>query len=332
MKIAFFVKHFNERGTEVATYDYADYNEKILGNESIIVGLTKDVLLRFNSQFGYRDDINEKFKKRFPVFQVDKFEEVEDLLKREKVDLIYLLVSGYDTEKFPFGYIYNTPTFIHCVFTVSEKYGDLYVALNDTLNKKARTNFPVLPHIITIGETNENLRKDLNIPENAKVFGRHGAINSFDIPFVHEAIIEIAKENPNIYFLFLNTEQFSHNISNIIYLPCEVNPIGKRKFINTCDAMLHARLYGEIHSIAIGEFALCKKPIISYIVKDGADCGHYDILKDKIITYKNKDDLKNILINYDISSVDMSDNGYFQFTPEYIMKIFNDLATQLVPL
>ena len=35
--IAFFIRHFTERGTEVAVYDYANYNEKILHNNSYII-------------------------------------------------------------------------------------------------------------------------------------------------------------------------------------------------------------------------------------------------------------------------------------------------------
>ena len=30
-KVAFFIKHFTERGTEKSTFDYADFNETILG-------------------------------------------------------------------------------------------------------------------------------------------------------------------------------------------------------------------------------------------------------------------------------------------------------------
>ena len=36
--IGFFIRHFTERGTEVAIYDYAHYNEKILNNKSFIMG------------------------------------------------------------------------------------------------------------------------------------------------------------------------------------------------------------------------------------------------------------------------------------------------------
>ena len=37
MRIAFYMGAICVRGTSNATYDYADYNEKILGNKSIII-------------------------------------------------------------------------------------------------------------------------------------------------------------------------------------------------------------------------------------------------------------------------------------------------------
>ena len=41
--IAFFITHFNERGTTKATFDYAFYNKKLLGNGSIIIFFNEQV-------------------------------------------------------------------------------------------------------------------------------------------------------------------------------------------------------------------------------------------------------------------------------------------------
>lgn len=41
-RILFFIRHFTERGTEVATYDYAKYNEDILHNKSYIICFTNE--------------------------------------------------------------------------------------------------------------------------------------------------------------------------------------------------------------------------------------------------------------------------------------------------
>ena len=37
INIGFFCRHFTERGTEIAIYNYAKYNEELLGNKSYIV-------------------------------------------------------------------------------------------------------------------------------------------------------------------------------------------------------------------------------------------------------------------------------------------------------
>jgi hypothetical protein len=36
-KVAFYSPHLGLRGTEITMYDFADYNERILGNKSIII-------------------------------------------------------------------------------------------------------------------------------------------------------------------------------------------------------------------------------------------------------------------------------------------------------
>ena len=80
MKIAFFIRHFGERGTEVSVFDYAHYNETLLGNESIIVGFTPEAYARYG--LVCMPDVLEKFRKRFRVYLVNSFTEVDSLLRR----------------------------------------------------------------------------------------------------------------------------------------------------------------------------------------------------------------------------------------------------------
>ena len=54
-KILFYDNNLTLRGTSVALYNYADYNEKILGNKSIIMAKPDDIL----------NKAKEKFKKIF---------------------------------------------------------------------------------------------------------------------------------------------------------------------------------------------------------------------------------------------------------------------------
>ena len=69
----------------------------------------------------------------------------------------------------------------------------------------------------------------------------------------------IAQNNPNIYFLFANFYKFCQDLPNIIFLPMITNLQEKVEFINTCDAMLWARLDGEVMSMSMGEFSTLNK-------------------------------------------------------------------------
>jgi len=46
MKVAFISNKLTLRGTEIALYNYADYNEKYLNNESIIITRSTIIFLR----------------------------------------------------------------------------------------------------------------------------------------------------------------------------------------------------------------------------------------------------------------------------------------------
>lgn len=180
----------------------------------------------------------------------------------------------------------------------------------------------LLPNIINISECNDDLRNTLNIPNDAIVFGRYGGYGQFDIPYVHEVVKYVAQTMPNIYFIFMNTSPFVQGIPNIIYLEPTPDLIQKKKFINTCNAMLHARTDGETYGMACGEFAVARKPIITTYT---GPCAHIEILKEKVITYANPSSLYDILTNFKKYSVDMTDNGYIKYKPEFIMPTFKML-------
>ena len=91
-------------------------------------------------------------------------------------------------------------------------------------------------------------------------------------------VYDIAKHNNNIYFLFVNTQKFCPDLPNIIHLNVIVDLNDKRRFINTCDAMLWARSDGETFGLSIAEFSICNKPVIA--CKTG-DLAHVELLKDK---------------------------------------------------
>ena len=121
----------------------------------------------------------------------------------------------------------------------------------------------------------------------------------------------------------MNTDIFYEH-KNIIYLPGNTNMLFKRKFINTCDALIHARGHGETYGLTCGEFAMCNKPVITW--GGSREREHLIILKEKAIIYNTQEDLKIILETFEKNKYDVSDNGYMFYTPKNVMEIFNKIC------
>ena len=69
--VAFFVRHFTERGTEVSTYNYAHFNEKILSNKSIIIAYNGPKQKKIEP---FINTTRKIFEKRFEVIEIKKLE------------------------------------------------------------------------------------------------------------------------------------------------------------------------------------------------------------------------------------------------------------------
>jgi hypothetical protein len=125
----------------------------------------------------------------------------------------------------------------------------------------------------------------------------------------------------------MNTyDEYFTKCKNIIFVYKNIDLHFKEKFINTCDAMLHARMDGESFGLSCGEFAQKNKNIISAdIQSDKFFDAHFDILQDKIIKYRSPQELEHILLNFEFYKKDMTQNGYKQYTPEYVMNIFSNM-------
>lgn len=309
IKIAFLSESLNIRGTCVALYDYADHNEKILGNKSIIIT---------NKNSGHHDMITiEKFKKRFDVLFYENFDNIEELIS--DCNIIYYIKYGKN-DYFLSKKIKNV---IHCVFDMSEPHGDVYAAVSETLAKKFGKELYV-PHMVSLENKNseKNLREKLGIPKKATVFGYHGGYECFNIDYVKEVIKKIVKEpNNNIYFIFVNIEKF-YNHPQIFFLEKITYPEDKNIFISSCDAMIHAQKLGETFGLSMAEFSVNNKPIITYggSVWNNA---YRDILKDNAIYYYNYYDVYKILKTFNKNDYKDKDlNFYKDYTPEKVMEKF----------
>lgn len=307
LKIAFHTNQLSLRGTEVAVYDYAHYNEKLLGNESIVI-------TRHPDTWKYSDPkAIEKFQKRFKVLFYKNGDEVEKFLEDEKVNVFYTLKAGNKD-----GVVSKKiKTVVHCVFQHYEPHGDVYAYVSEWLGK--RFNSPYVPHMVTLPDVKEDLRDQLGIPKDAIVFGRHGGYETFDIPFVKNVIDIYAYDNPNTFFVFMNTEKFT-DLKNVIFLDGTSDMIEKTKFINTCDAMIHARFKGESFGLAIAEFSIKNKPIFTYA--HAVDGAHLEMLKGNAYVYQTNGELFDMIKNFKPNPT-KDWNMYKEYTPEKVMAIFD---------
>lgn len=311
-RIAFHSPQLDIRGSCVALYDYALYNETLLHNQSFIV---------VEQNEGTQLAALKKFTNRFPVFFYNTKEELHKILLEQKTDVLYCIKYG-KKDDIVFS---DIKTVVHCVFDLSEPHGDVYAAVSETLAKKY--NHPLfVPHMIGLqpSATNENMRRELGIPETAIVFGRHGGKDTFDLEFAQQAICNIVNDRNDIYFVFMNTPAFYRHPS-IKYLDptCDVNE--KNRFICTCDAMIHAQSLGETFGLSIAEFSVNNKPIITYGGPVWND-NYKKILGDKAIYYETEDELYNIFNHFDTSKYKGKDlNCYKEYSPKKVMEIFKKI-------
>lgn len=318
MKIIFHENQLCFRGTSNALFDYAFFCEKTLGHTSII-------LYPKNSPSNYPAAI-ERFKQHFKVHAYEDVTEIEGILEQENADLLYAINCGKKAEVVS----EKVRTVIHAVFKHHEPYADVYAYVSEWLaDEMTKGELPYVPHMIHLPHTDENYREHLGIPQDAVVFGRYGGDNTFDLKFVHKVVQKVAAKNPNMYFLFMGTNDFvkkgwfQRKYPNIIFLPPSVDPLDKTRFINSCDAHLHARKQGESFGIAVGEFSIKNKPVLTW--GGSKEKAHLKILGNKAIVYSCKNDLFKKLSSFKPDPKGNYDAYSEHFCPEKVMKKFDEV-------
>ena len=239
--VAFYSGHLCERGTDTALYDYADCAETQLH-------MCSYVLYDIASPDNFHGCI-ERFSARFHdrLIGVRNFDEVDGILAREGIKLLYLIKIVDDRRVL--SQLPGVRNMVHAVFFANAPHGDVYARISPCVPRGTNKNpqahnheVPVVPHIVRPGNAvGADLRSELGIPPDALVFGRHGGYETFDIPFVHEVVVQLARTRADIHFVLVNTAGFSDPLPNIHHLRKTSDPDRKAAFIRSCDAMLHAR-------------------------------------------------------------------------------------------
>ena len=133
---------------------------------------------------------------------------------------------------------------VHSMFLSDEFHGDRFAYVSSWSSRvMTGRNDSFVPHLVKRFHADSNLRKKLGIPNQARVFGRHGGWETFNIPFVRKVVACHAANVPGDHFIFLNTRPIrgTESMANVHYLPATMDPREKAKFLATCDAMIHAR-------------------------------------------------------------------------------------------
>ncbi len=314
MKIAFHSNQLGLRGTEIALYDYALYNELLLGNGSII-------LTALHAPFHDARAIH-KFGKRFPVYAYKDWDEAEAILDSQAVDVLYCIKAGINDGIISKG----RKTVVHAVFKYCEPHGDVYAYVSEWLANhmsSADRKFPFVPHIVEAPQPCGDLREQLGIPQNAIVFGRYGGAETFDIPFVHEVVERVAREMPDRYFLFMNTNPFCSPQPNIIFVEGDAEAAAKERFIYTCDAMLHARMSGETFGLAVAEFAVRQRAVLTWT--GSHERSHLELLGATGEYYDDADSLERLLRSFVPDAVKNRDVYTYRFNPQHVMQQFKSV-------
>lgn len=284
MKILFHTNTLNYRGTTVAITDYAKYTREILGLEPVIAycktnGQEKDM--------GNEPTVIESLEKQFEVIGY-RAGDLEKKIDQHNIDLAYFINSG-KKEELPA----NCKTAVHAVFQFYEPHGDRYAYISEWLSKHMTNgHVPFVPHMVHLPTPNKNFREHLGIRQDQIIIGRIGGYFTFDLPFVKDMISRLVYETDQFVFLFVGTEPFIDH-PQVKFINELHEPQKKANFINSCDAMLHARTRGESFGLSIAEFLFLNKPVFAW--RDGHDMNHREMLHGSGTLYADAIQLKSLL-------------------------------------
>lgn len=325
MKLLFQAEQLNYRGTTSSVLDFANYNQTILGNESIIAFSNEKVE---GLDVGSVPEVIDQVKRDFKVVTYSSNEELNRIAA--DYDFVYSQRAGekVDSHTQRKNAVIDTTKFgVHCVFQWYDPHGDVYAYISEWMAKRVSKMYgvgkelPWVPLIVSMPEPNHDTRSFFNIPKDKFVIGRHGGFNTLDIKETIDAIIRVAETRDDIVFLFANTKPFA-NHKNIIFGPPFMGPQQKANYIGACDAMIHGRFLGESFGLSIAEFLFQNKPVLAW--NGGFDQNHIETLAPYDLLYgASVDDIYNKIV----SLKDNPKNLYYKgavdkYSPYNVMQQF----------
>jgi hypothetical protein len=319
MILGFHTKQLLARGTEVALYDYALGAKELLGHEvRIYVPADSERVI---------PEVRQRFEQHFELVLYDRTGSI-------RCDALYVIKRGR-----PGRITQSTPELVHAFDDGSFPHGDRFAVVSEWLARQARRKHelprgrmlkiprfrkpPVVPHMVSLPEVDDDLRGELGIPAEAVVFGRHGGLGNFDLQFVQDAVSDVLEDRPDVWFVFLNVAPFCQN-DRVLHLPQLVDRAEIRRFVNSCDYMLHAHRYGETFGLAVAEFAFAGAPVLTFL---GSPLkGHLDLLSDRMLLgYTNYEDVYGHLATLPRRTVPADSSVRVKYAREPVMARFAEI-------
>jgi hypothetical protein len=312
-------KQLTDRGTEVALFDYAVAAKDLLGHEvKAYVPAASDRIV---------PEVKRRFEEHFDVVLYSSPRDIS-------CDALYVIKRGH-----PGRITDGIPELNHAFEYVSEPHGHRFAAISGWLARNANQPIhlprgrvlrvprlkkpPVVPLIVTLPDVRDDFRAELGIPEEAVVFGRHGGVGTFSIDFVRDAIRSAVDERPDVWFLFTNVEPF-HAHERIVHLPHVPDRASVRRFVNTCDYMIHAHALGEGFGLAPAEFALVGVPVLTFL--GSPRLAHLDLLKNGLLLgYRDHAEVLRYLTTLERRTAPVPSNVAVEYGPERVMARFQDV-------
>ena len=309
------------RGTGYSTLTYARYLEKYMGGylsgPSLLLCIPpRD--LDFEVLARQRFDASNMIQlSNWPQPEI-----LDPILAAHNITDVYMQKQGQKD-----GVVSLLPrvrTCVHCVFFAHEPHGTIYARISNTVKGRQNEQPPTVPYPVEIEVVTGDLRAELDISPTATVFGRYGGDATFDIDFVHQEVSWLSQHRDDIVFIFMNTKPFCDESPTVKFLTSTSNSVRRAQFVRTCDAMLHARYLGETFGLAIAEFSIQNRPIITF--GGSVDSAHLAILGAKGLVYFDSASLRTILLSFNRTMAAQHDwNAFREFEPEQVMRRFVDV-------
>ena len=203
-------------------------------------------------------------------------------------------------------------------------------------------NHVVLRNSVESPYSEENLREELGIPNDAFVFGRIGRDDdSIYDPININAYAQV--ENENTYFILVNPGRAArndiarYNLTNTKIVERTSSERRLSQFYNTIDVLAHSRLDGECNPANVWEAAAHGRPVISHY--GTVYNGHIETIQDNgfVVLENDVDEYARIMkafvdksIDYDTLSKKCIHNWQHTCTPIIIGSKYKKLLDSLV--